>query len=300
MVTLPGLEVVFIASPHAFHEEMVERALDQDLHIICEKPLSLSLEGIKHLRKKSSINQKLHVVNQQLPFFPQFVEVRRIIEQGEIGLPYFVRIAFQTDRLVVPGITWRWWFDELKGGGMVHAMASHFLKLLQYWFGPSINLINAYTSSVVDEISKNCGEKRPLKAESLFHAQMELQNGAVADLFCTGVSYRETQLEIGIYGTIGEIYYSSLHNKTVFYKFDSDGKRISKQLGQLSSLEKEEHKQSPFTIGFENFVHELPKFLGNYHRALDDNRLTTFDDFYSQFQVVEAIRQSINANGVQH
>ena len=41
LVADPAVDVVYVASPHALHEEHAMLALDAGKHVLCEKPLTL-------------------------------------------------------------------------------------------------------------------------------------------------------------------------------------------------------------------------------------------------------------------
>jgi predicted dehydrogenase len=42
LITHPGLDAVFISSPDEFHTEQLDMAVNQGLHVFCEKPISVS------------------------------------------------------------------------------------------------------------------------------------------------------------------------------------------------------------------------------------------------------------------
>src|SRR6185312_13649473 len=49
MIASMNLEAIFIATPTKYHSEMVQNALNEDLHVFCEKPFSLNVQEGKTL-----------------------------------------------------------------------------------------------------------------------------------------------------------------------------------------------------------------------------------------------------------
>jgi myo-inositol 2-dehydrogenase/D-chiro-inositol 1-dehydrogenase len=56
MLTIEGLQAVCIATVTTVHAEEAIKAIDRDLHVLCEKPLSTSIEIVSHLCNIRIIN----------------------------------------------------------------------------------------------------------------------------------------------------------------------------------------------------------------------------------------------------
>lgn len=79
-------DIVVIATPPATHEEIFLLALELNIPaIVCEKPVSDSLESAERMMARAKESQSVVVVNHQRRFFPLFGEVRRKIASGELG-----------------------------------------------------------------------------------------------------------------------------------------------------------------------------------------------------------------------
>lgn len=82
-------DVVFVTNPSSLHVEITRRALDAGAHVLVEKPLSHSLEGVAELVQQCQQRQLVGYVAYQLRFHPGFVRTREIVQQGLIGNPLF-------------------------------------------------------------------------------------------------------------------------------------------------------------------------------------------------------------------
>jgi myo-inositol 2-dehydrogenase / D-chiro-inositol 1-dehydrogenase len=55
MMSHPGLDAVLIATAAAIHEVQIMQALEQNLHVLCEKPLSTNIEGVSPIMSFTAI-----------------------------------------------------------------------------------------------------------------------------------------------------------------------------------------------------------------------------------------------------
>lgn len=51
MMSHPGLDAVLIATAASVHEVSIMQALEQNLHVLCEKPLSTDIEAVSSIKK---------------------------------------------------------------------------------------------------------------------------------------------------------------------------------------------------------------------------------------------------------
>lgn len=286
-IATPGLDLVFIAAPHEHHGTMVERALDGDLHVVCEKPLALDERVIARLAERSRRTSKLSLIDHQLRFLPTFRAIGDALRGGHIGRPYHARVEFYTPRLAEPGVTWRWWFDPEKGGGMLVAMGSHLVDLVQYWFGDEVADVVAHLDPVLESIPTRAGGARPLMAESFVHGRLRFATGVVCDLLCTGVSRRETSLRVSILGTEGEIEFESPDQVSVYQRGSS---------GPLRELVSRDEARQPgitvFDRAFRRFAEQLVASIRLGDTGTFGGEATSFTDYQYQFRVLQAMRES--------
>ena len=88
MIDTMNLRALLIASPTRFHSEMVTYALKNNIHIFCEKPLSLNFTEGKNL---SALAIQLNLVNQvgyHNRFISTFNEVKKFLSSNLIGEVY--------------------------------------------------------------------------------------------------------------------------------------------------------------------------------------------------------------------
>ena len=130
---MPDIEMVHIVTPPDTHFPLAHSFLEKDKHVLCEKPLALSIKDAVHLIDIAAKMQKIIPVNFVLRYTPIVDMVKEIIEMDLLGKPiraYFENYA--TDESLNPD---HWFWDKTKSGGIFVEHGVHFFDLYHYWFG---------------------------------------------------------------------------------------------------------------------------------------------------------------------
>jgi len=125
---------VVICSPHKFHFPQIKLALENDLHVLVEKPAIINSEEASQIKKLIEEKKKIFVVGYQRHYMGNFLGAKKAIEEGKIGRIVFisgflaqgwVQIIKESKRI--------WRFDpEVSGGGQLMDSGNHFLAMLFY------------------------------------------------------------------------------------------------------------------------------------------------------------------------
>ena len=104
----PGIDAVIIASPDQLHTQHLRIAMASGLPTLCEKPIATTLEDARTIATEITSYEKSkgkHLIHFGFMrrFDPAYVEVKRLIETGDYGLPLFLRTV--TRNVISRGIT---------------------------------------------------------------------------------------------------------------------------------------------------------------------------------------------------
>jgi predicted dehydrogenase len=189
----PEVEAVYIASPVSCHARQIELAAEAGKHILCEKPLTLSL---REARQAAAICRKRGVFLQEgymMKFHGAHVKIKQLIDEGRLGKVVYLRAQLSC---WYPKIAGAWRQDpKLGGGGALIDMASHLYDLIEYFAGP-IRRITALTGNLVQDY----------RSEDASTTLLELDSGAQATVdcfYCIPDEASRTRLEI--YGSGGAV-----------------------------------------------------------------------------------------------
>src|SRR5580765_909170 len=86
----PEIEAVDVCVPTPHHRGVVERAFAAGKHVFVEKPLALTIEDADAILVAAERSSRMLMVGLVLRFWPEYVELARIVEAGELGRPLAV------------------------------------------------------------------------------------------------------------------------------------------------------------------------------------------------------------------
>lgn len=87
LVADPQVDVVYVASPHALHLEHARLAFEAGKHVLCEKPLTLSVAEAKQLIALAAEHDRFLMEAMWTACHPVVLAVRDRIRSGDLGTP---------------------------------------------------------------------------------------------------------------------------------------------------------------------------------------------------------------------
>jgi predicted dehydrogenase len=133
------LDAVLIATPSRFHAEMVELSLARDLHVFCEKPLTLDPGDAERLAEIARERGLVTQVGYHNRFVAAFGEVKALLDAGAIGeVTHVLGEAYGPVVLKPKGRTWR--SQRGEGGGCLYDYAAHVVNLVNWYLGEPVGV----------------------------------------------------------------------------------------------------------------------------------------------------------------
>lgn len=145
-----GVDIVYIATPHAFHYPNVRLCLESGKAVICEKPFTLNAAQARDLVDLARSRRLFLMEAMWTRFLPAFDEVRRIIADGTIGEIRFLTADFGFQKDFDAGHRL---FDPAMGGGALMDVGVYLASLASSVFGAPthIHSVAHIGASGVDE-----------------------------------------------------------------------------------------------------------------------------------------------------
>jgi len=189
------LDCVFVATPSKYHVEIVDAALERNLHVFCEKPFGLNPSDGYRLADLAESKGLVNQVGYHYRFVAAFNEAKRLLDLDAIGHIHHVRIeAYGPVVLRKKGATWR--SQRSEGGGCLFDYACHAIDLVNYVVGrpSSVSgtvLNSVFSSDVDDEI----------------YSTLQFPGGASGQLAAnwSDDSYRKMSVKLSIWGANGRL-----------------------------------------------------------------------------------------------
>ena len=127
------LDFLDICTPPAMHERMILQACARGVHVLCEKPLTVSAPALQHITTAAATAGVLVFPVHNWKYAPLFQALKRLLEDGEIGLPTYVEL---TTLRTGPAGTSGWRLDpRIAGGGILMDHGWHAFYLLLFLLG---------------------------------------------------------------------------------------------------------------------------------------------------------------------
>ena len=143
-----------ICTPNYLHAQQILDALERGSHVICEKPLVLTLQELEKVSRLSTQrNLSVYPVH-QLRLHPSFERMKTFVHQSIASEPtrkLGVRIDYHAPR--GHWYTQSWKYDQHQSGGLLYNIGIHLFDLLLVLFGyPEKTIITERTDSVASGI----------------------------------------------------------------------------------------------------------------------------------------------------
>ena len=137
----PAIQAVILCTPHTLHARQIVQAAEAGKHVFCEKPLCLTRADATTAIAACARAGVVLGVGHERRFEPPILELRRMVEAGELGRPLQIEANFSQDKfLALPADNWRLSGAEAPAGPMT-ATGIHLLDLAVSLFGPAESVL---------------------------------------------------------------------------------------------------------------------------------------------------------------
>ncbi|MCX5660213.1 MAG: Gfo/Idh/MocA family oxidoreductase [Planctomycetota bacterium] len=137
-----GFNVGVVCTPAPYHLPIASQMLRAGMHVLIEKPLSTSLDGVDDLRKEIERSGKTVGVAYVLRTIPSLAAMRQAILSGRFGRPVEVLVASgQHFPFFRPAYRDIYYKDRKTGGGAIQDAITHMVNAVEWIVGPADRLI---------------------------------------------------------------------------------------------------------------------------------------------------------------
>ena len=141
------IDAVAIASPNGCHQEQALQVLDNNWHVVIEKPMALTKSGCEQIIFKALQKHKQVFCVMQNRYSPPSVWLKEVLDSGILGKVFMVQINCywnRDDRYYKPDMTsgkpTTWHGTKDLDGGTLFTQFSHFIDLMYWYFGDVTNI----------------------------------------------------------------------------------------------------------------------------------------------------------------
>ncbi|GMA59782.1 hypothetical protein GCM10025859_02220 [Alicyclobacillus fastidiosus] len=141
MIERDDIDVVDIVTPNNTHAEIAIAAAKAGKHIICEKPLALTVDQAKQMRDAVNEAGVRAIVCHNYRFSPAIQYAKQLISSGKLGRIYHVRAQYLQDWIMDPEFPLVWRLrKEVTGSGALGDIGAHIIDLGRFLVGEITDL----------------------------------------------------------------------------------------------------------------------------------------------------------------
>ena len=132
LVARDDLAGVVVCTPTAVHGAPTVAALEAGKHVLCEKPMALSIPDADRMIAAAESSGKVLMIGLVLRWFHEFRKLKEIVDSNAVGE---VRVARTTRAAGYPRGRDDWYADRARSGGLAMDMITHDYDFLRWCFG---------------------------------------------------------------------------------------------------------------------------------------------------------------------
>jgi predicted dehydrogenase len=277
MIDKEMLDFVVVSTPTESHAKIIKEALDHNLNIFTEKPLSLNPEEgqviLRHLKGKPLVNQ-VGYVNR---FNEVFVQVKKLVDARVIGeVKNFSSEMYGPTVLKDSKGNWRG--KRKMGGGCMYEFASHCIDLVVYLLGKPEKIAGSIMQSIYSS-----------GVEDLVMSNFIYNNGCSGKIMVnwSDETYRKPTNIVKIFGTKGKII-ADKHMHKIFLKEEDQVNGFHK--GWNTRYITDFAKSVRFYVRGNEFTRQLDYFVDCIEKGRTDN-VSSFAEAHKTDIIMEQIRR---------
>ena len=230
----PAIEAVSVCAANHVHAEITIAALKAGKHVLCEKPMAVTLAECEAMVAAAEESGKYLMIGQNQRLAKAHAKAKELIEQGAIGKVLTFRTIFghggPETWSVDPGKN-TWFFDKTKAAmGAMADLGIHKTDMIQYVLGSKI----VKTQAVLTTLDKRDATGGLIGVDDNAICIYQMENGVIGTMTASWTYYAAEDNTTVIYGTKGEL---RLYDdpKYSVQQINADGTRIDYQIDQIQT-----------------------------------------------------------------
>ncbi|PVA05536.1 Gfo/Idh/MocA family protein [Thalassorhabdomicrobium marinisediminis] len=208
------VDLVTVATPNATHFEITKAFLEAGFNVLCEKPMTMTVEEGEEIVKIARASGKICAVNYCYSAYPMVREMREIVRSGAIGKVRLIVTNFahghHGDATDADNPRVRWRYDQAMAGvsGQFADCGIHALHMASFIADDTVRALSADFASTI--------ASRTLEDDAMVNFRME--GGTVGRLWTSSVAIgRQHGFDIQVFGETGGMRWASEQPNQVYF-----------------------------------------------------------------------------------
>ncbi len=295
-----GIDVVAIVTPNHLHGKVAKAFLAENIHVICDKPLTSTLAEAEALESIAAASRALFAVTYNYSGYPMVRHAKHMIANGELGKLRVIQVEYAQDwlatNLEASGQKQASWRTDPKlagAGGSIGDIGTHAFHLAEFISGLTTTALLADLESFVPDRS----------LDDNAHILLRYSGGAKGMLWVSQVAAgKENGLKICLFGDkAGLTWQQENPNYLAFMPLGAPAQTLTRGMESLSDSAKAATRipsghPEGFLEGFANLYSDIADLISGNVKAAD-SLVPNFKDGLRGMKFIDAAVTSSAANG---
>ncbi|MDH4450855.1 MAG: Gfo/Idh/MocA family oxidoreductase [Rhodoferax sp.] len=207
-----GAEVVAIMTPNDSHYHFSMLALDHGMDVICDKPMTNTLDEALALHAKVQHSGRVFCLTHNYSGYPMVRQAKALVMAGRLGEIRLVQVEYVQGGRAKPGPVRKPWKDDPDRSGpslVMGDIGTHAHQLLRFITGLEVAQVAAHVGTSVPERT----------AHDYGGALLQMTNGARGSFWVTQAAAGvENGLRVRISGSLGSLEWHQEHPQVLHFK----------------------------------------------------------------------------------
>ena len=279
VLSCPDIDILTIATPSGAHMEPVIEAAQKGKHVLCEKPIEISLDRIDKMIAAHAKAGTYFGGIFNYRYNDSVAHLKAAIENNRFGVITHVSVQvpwWRNDDYYKSSWRGSW---KLDGGGALMNQSIHMIDLLQYLAGPVESLFG-YVSTLGHDI----------EVEDTATAVLKFRNKALGSIYGSTASFPGQFRRLFITGTKGTV--DMVDNSFEVWQFAEEEKADAGIRNQFSKIEGGGGASDPKAIPFEPHARNIAAFIS----AIEEGRVFEVNGAEARkaIEIIDAVYRSAN------
>lgn len=208
------VDLVTVATPNSTHFEITKAFLEAGFNVLCEKPMTLTVDEGEEIVRVAKASGKICAVNYCYSAYPMVREMRHMVATGQVGKVRLIVTNFSHghhgDATDADNPRVRWRYDPKMAGvsGQFADCGIHAMHMASFIAGDQVRTLSADFASTIPS--------RELEDDAMVNFRLE--GGTVGRLWTSSVAIgRQHGFDIQVFGETGGMRWASEQPNQVYY-----------------------------------------------------------------------------------
>ena len=301
---LDAIDVVAIVTPNHLHAPVASAFLQAGFHVICDKPMTLTLAEAVSLRQLAHGTDRVFCLTHNYTGYPLVRQARDMVASGQLGTLRLVQVEYPQDWLTEPieqsgqkQAEWRTDPARSGAGGCLGDIGTHAYQLADYVSGLKLDQLCAELTTFVPG----------RRLDDNVQMMLRYQGGARGLLWASQVAPgHENGLKLRVYGTKGALEWVQAEPNVLVHSPLGDSRRLITRAGSAVGAASRRVSRTPagHPEGYLECFANLYTDVALAIRAVDagqpvpaDVQFPSLDDGVKGMAFIEAAVRSSQAGG---